>query len=236
MSSIISAEETPSENNPNSIPDFASYSDVKIKKSAFFEFLYPFIKIQNNLILDDRNYLLDIKNNTQTENLKLSKKEQHKVDSIAEYYRLPHPISDKKMLDDLLKRVDQLPYELVLVQAANESGWGTSRFAQQGANFFGQWCLIEGCGIVPLSRSKGSSHEVAVFNSAQESIASYFRNLNTHRPYSNLREIRAKLRQSDRPPLANEMVHGLKSYSSRGQAYVDELNHNASYFEALTSN
>ena len=35
--------------------------------------------------------------------------------------------------------MDTIPVSLALAQAANESGWGTSRFALEGNALFGQW-------------------------------------------------------------------------------------------------
>ena len=43
------------------------------------------------------------------------------------------------------------------MQAANESAWGTSRFARIGLNFFGQWCYSKGCGMVPKRRNTGAA-------------------------------------------------------------------------------
>ena len=36
-----------------------------------------------------------------------------------------------------LPRLDRVPYEMIVAQAALETGWGTSRFAVEGNNLFG---------------------------------------------------------------------------------------------------
>lgn len=126
-------------------------------------------------------------------------------------------------LDELLTRVDTIPEDLVLIQAANETGWGSSRFAREGMNFFGQWCFKKGCGLVPQSRSEGLSHEVAVFKSVEDSVGSYMRNLNSNAAYSLLRAIRADLRAQNQPVSAEKLVYGLMNYSERQEAYVEEL-------------
>ncbi len=122
-----------------------------------------------------------------------------------------------------LERVDALPVDLVVVQAANESAWGTSRFAREGNNLFGQWCFRPGCGIVPFDRPDGASYEVARFGSPAESVGSYMRNLNTGRSYQLLREIRARRRSVGQPPAAAELAAGLVDYSERGPDYVAEI-------------
>ena len=97
---------------------------------------------------------------------------------------------DQQWLDQMLHRVDVIPEALVLVQGANESAWGTSRFATQANNYFGQWCYTAGCGVIPLKRGEGMTHEVAKFTSVQESIEGYFMNVNRNKAYEALREIR----------------------------------------------
>lgn len=121
------------------------------------------------------------------------------------------------------------------MQAANESAWGTSRFARIGLNFFGQWCYTKGCGMVPKRRNTGAAHEVAAFKSVRAAINSYFKNINTHPAYKDLRAIRENLRLEQKPILATELTHGLMSYSERGEAYIEELNtmisQNRAYFD-----
>ena len=60
-------------------------------------------------------------------------------------------------LDELLIKVDKVPVSLALAQAAIESGWGTSRFAQEGNALFGQW-TYDGEGIKPAGSDAGDTH------------------------------------------------------------------------------
>jgi Bax protein len=126
-------------------------------------------------------------------------------------------------LESLITKVDSIPMALILVQAANESGWGASRFAQQGYNFFGLWCFKKGCGFVPKQRNEGAEHEVAKFRDLSHAVMTYMRNLNRHYAYEDLRKIRQNLRQNDEIVTARALVLGLSNYSERGQEYIDEL-------------
>jgi Bax protein len=112
---------------------------------------------------------------------------------------------------------------MALAQAANESAWGTSRFAKQGNNLFGQWCFTAGCGLIPQHRSEGKSHEVAKFSSPQASVTSYIHNLNSHSAYQEFRQIRASQRQQFNRLSGQQCVEGLLKYSSRGEEYIQEL-------------
>ena len=126
-------------------------------------------------------------------------------------------------LAEMIIRVDIIPEKLILVQAANESGWGTSRFALKGYNFFGLWCFKTGCGFVPKQRNEGAKHEVAKFRDLSHAVMTYIRNLNRLYAYQELRLIRSQLRKDNKPVTAKALSEGLISYSERGQDYIDEL-------------
>lgn len=123
----------------------------------------------------------------------------------------------------LLKRVDTVPVSLALAQAINESAWGASRFAREGNNLFGQWCFEKGCGIVPAQRGEGLTHEVKKFGSVSESVRAYLHNLNTNRAYQEFRKQRALARAGNKPLEGIVLARGLKSYSARGNSYVQSL-------------
>ncbi|WP_322405762.1 glucosaminidase domain-containing protein [Idiomarina sp. PL1-037] len=204
------------------LPDFMSMTDVTEKKEEFFRFLLPMVEAENIRILHDRAYLKAIyerfKNNALTES------DKKQLADWIEYYRLEDNIAIDENLFGLLKRrIDIIPEMMVLVQAANESGWGTSRFSRKGLNLFGQWCYSKGCGLVPTGRDEDGRHEVARFDSVNASVRSYMRNINTHGAYLDLRLLREQKRLDNEDILARDLITGLSSYSERGEDYIDEL-------------
>jgi Bax protein len=122
-----------------------------------------------------------------------------------------------------MRRVDTIPPSLVLAQAANESAWGSSRFAREGNNLFGEWTYKPGTGIIPAGRPAGATYEVRKFSSIYESIRSYMSNLNRNGAYRKLREIREILRDSNQPVTGMSLAQGLAKYSQRGNAYIVEI-------------
>lgn len=202
----------------HAIPDLRGERDVKTKKRKFFNALRPMVIAENQRINEQRQFLLGLRNKSN-----LGAQEKTKIEKLLKYYRLTHKKDGSVPWKALLKRVDTVPLELVLSQAANESAWGTSRFARKANNLFGQWCFTKGCGLVPKRRNAGSTHEVAAFRSPQLSVRSYLRNLNTGRVYKDLRKIRAQKRAQDKQATAYELAAGLSKYSERGQAYVKEI-------------
>ena len=210
------------------VPDFSQYRRVVDKKQAFFEFLKPQIAHQNQLIMMQRSAILIIEDRLRSAldngtELKISQDQLNQLHTICREYAVKCDEITPKVFSELLLKVDIIPYELVLVQAANESAWGTSRFAKEGYNFFGLWCFRKGCGFVPRHRNAGSEHEVARFTNLQAGVKAYLNNLNRHNAYSELRNIRAALRNTHQPVTAEALIEGLLSYSERGQAYIDEL-------------
>jgi len=217
------------------LPEFSLIHDVKAKKQQFFDFMLPSVIEHNNNLLELRAFIKAVK-------VKLFLGENISVDNetkakslLTEYLPSGSEINmDQASLDSLLLRIDIVPTPLVLSQAANESAWGTSRFARIGLNFFGIWCFREGCGMVPSGRSHGAKHEVAAFTSVGDAVKRYLYTINTHRSYSVLRAIRGQLRALNQPLYANVIATGLLPYSERGSDYVhdiiDMLRHNRRYF------
>ncbi len=201
------------------IPDFSIYADVRAKKEAFFGFMMPMIEQENERILALRARIIHAQNNLQT-----SESERLWLLELGDRYRMKNfdEISES-FFSELLIRVDFIPPSLALVQSANESAWGTSRFALQGNNFFGQWCFSKGCGIVPGARPEGKTYEVQKFDDVAESVRSYMHNLNTNIQYQSLRELRQSRRSTGQKITGPVLAQGLYGYSIRGIDYVEEL-------------
>jgi Bax protein len=220
------------------IPDFASFTDVKAKKTAFFDFIRHFAEQNNAILLQKRAFILALEKQaanvdsaellfTSFTDSHLNERDQEKVAFLTSEYRVKE-INTDDVIARLLLRVHTVPVELVQVQTANESGWGTSRFATQGYNYFGLWCYNKGCGFVPSRRNDGASHEVAKFSSPAEGMYQYIRNLNRNRAYRDLRTIRAELLDDpdmiqDSYARAMALTRTLGAYSERGDEYIDEL-------------
>ncbi|MBE1288299.1 MAG: mannosyl-glycoprotein endo-beta-N-acetylglucosamidase [Alteromonadaceae bacterium] len=199
------------------IPQFGQIPDVKSKKSTYFEYIGQMSERINQIIIIQRQFLISIQNKPS-----LSTTEQLAFNYLSHTYRVknaPQP----EMIKLLLHRVAPIPTPLVQIQTANESGWGTSRFARKGYNFFGLWCYQTGCGFIPKQRIEGMNHEVARFDSLAKAMYRYKLNLNRNRAYREMRDIRARQMSDDSFALSYAMIGGLKAYSERGDAYIDEL-------------
>ena len=203
-----------------SAPDFSEFEVGDERKEAFFSYFLPLIEERNEELMVLREELQLLSDNR----TQLSFFERRQVADLADIYEIDaFSLDSPTDWDILLRRVDVVPPSLALAQAAKESAWGTSRFAIEGNNFFGQWCFVEGCGVVPNARNDGAVHEVRGFDSARESVERYMHNLNYHPAYTELRSIRAGLRERDESVTGLKVAAGLESYSERGNVYIEEL-------------
>ncbi len=217
---IVTIPETPL--HQVKLPDFNQFLDIKQKKKAFFNFLRPAIITENSRLMVHRKQIyhwLEIVSLEQG----LTDKALKQINTLAGEYKISGHFTLLQKLHELLVRVDIVPVGLVLVQAANESAWGTSRFARIGLNFFGIWCYRPGCGMVPKGREPGANHQVAAFTSVNAAVRHYLYNINTNNAYSMLRTIRAELRAKNEPLSAQVLATGLLAYSQRGADYVLEI-------------
>jgi len=204
------------------LPDFANMTNVQQRKQAFFDLLKPYVIAENQRILKQRE-IIDLALTELELGFDIPSSQIASLKTILAEYKI-EPVVNEENLLVAIKRVDLIPRSMVLTQAANESGWGTSRFARIGLNFFGLWCFKEGCGMVPNKRNAGSNHEVAAFKTLEQSVRAYFRNINTHPAYKQLRDLRQSNRYDEQLILAEKLLYGLESYSERGHEYIEELN------------
>jgi Bax protein len=186
--------------------------NTKKRKDFFIQIILPLIiKENNNIKLDRRTFfnIINKNNNTELERKWLEKK-----------YKQYGVIS--KDIFTLKIRMDEIPVSLAIAQAAKETGWGTSRFAQEGNALFGQWTW-SGEGLTPKNVEKGKGHKVMKFNVLQASVRAYQRNLNTHSTYKNFRKARAEFRDLKKPLDSIELSKYLNKYAETGNQYVEVL-------------
>ena len=106
----------------------------------------------------------------------------------------------------------RIPKVLIIAQAALETGWGTSRFANEGNNLFGirtfnkdeKWLLP-----ITWNQNKWIGWGVKVYESKCDSVKDYVRIINEVWAYEGLREVR------DNGGSVYEMADHLTLYASK---------------------
>lgn len=204
-----------------SLPDdFAAVQDPRKRQDLFLKALLPIVLIENRRISEQRELAkLLLEGEQPAEGSAMSQW----LKNLARKLRVRGDINKPDVASRILNRLDIIPPDLALAQAAIETGWGTSRFALEGNSLFGQWTFKSDQGLIPSQRDNDATHFVASFPDLRASVRAYMRNLNTGRAYREFREARAKLRAEGKEPVANELVKHLHRYSQRGEEYTAEL-------------
>ena len=213
---LKSVKETKLVNIGNSIDhlpnEMKKIENIKKRKNLFIQIVLPLIIEENTKIRLDRKKLFAIlnkNNNSKTDKDWLIKK-------FKQYGVKKNDFSTLKI------RMDEIPVSLAIAQAAKETGWGTSRFAQEGNALFGQWTW-SGDGIKPAGADSDSTHKVAKFKVLKASVKAYQRNLNTHSGYKDFRRERAIQRDNDGKLNSLELVKFLDKYAETGAEYTKIL-------------
>ena len=213
LEDVILKGEIPAFNIEQIPNDFHLTKDLKIKKEKFIYLILPSVVQENVKIRTDRKKLLKI-NNFLVSNKTLNKKDQKFLILLAKKYKVnTHNKHKIDVIQSLLKKVDEIPNSIVLAQAANESGWGTSRFAKEFNALFGEYTFDTTNGVVPELRDEGEKYLIKYFSSINESVGSYFKNLNTHPAYKSFRDKRDNVRKKNQELNPINLTNYLKPYA-----------------------
>lgn len=185
--------------------DLDELAEVDDKKHVFLRVMLPLVLVVNEEIAEDRRRLEAM----------VAGRQPHDDSWLAEL--AARYGAEGAQPAPLLRRVDVIPPSLALAQAAEESGWGTSRFVREANNLFGH----VGDDVVPEGDAEGP--RMASFASLHEAVRAYVHNLNTHPAYESLRRARATARARGTFPDGHTLAGALVNYSERRGAYVDTI-------------
>ena len=192
--------------------EIKSIENTKKRKELFIQIVLPLILEENKKIKLERKTLFSILNKNSN-----SEEERNWLRSKFKQYGVAN-----RDLTTLKIRMDEIPVSLAIAQAAKETGWGTSRFAQQGNALFGQW-TYHGKGIKPAGADVEDKHKVMKFKILKASVRAYQRNLNTHKSYKKFRKVRAIQRDVYGSLNSLELANYLDKYAETGIEYTKIL-------------
>ena len=195
--------------------DMAQIDQSAERKRIFIKVMLPLVLAANERLLAEHAQIADIKSRIETGEA-LTAAELRWLAAMCELFYV-----EPGDLDELLARIDAIPPSLALAQAAQESGWGTSRFAHEGNAVFGQRTWEEGAGIDPAGIND-PDFRVKAFNGLKDSVFAYLVNLNRHPAYAPLRAMRADLRAQGIEPDGPTLAAGLDDYAEE-PGYVEKI-------------
>ena len=215
QSSVVSGR-NPHAGFPAELHD-QSAADRNSRVRNFVSVMLPLVHRSNEQILAERRRLLTINRSLDL----ISPGDREWISSLATRYRVSEILPNGRekplstLMSDLLRRVDKIPEQLVLAQAALESGWGTSDLSRQANNMFGQKATQRNGEFYRIRNTDGLDYRR--YDHPGHSIESYMHNLNSHPSYEDFRRNRAQLRrQQSMTPLnmSRELSNHLSAYST----------------------
>ncbi|MUK79011.1 glucosaminidase [Aliivibrio fischeri] len=210
LANVIKTEQIPTFFVEN-LPDDLNSLPVQEKISGFIRLLLPTIIEVNKQISAVRHDVITLSKQPKSE---WSKAETIWLQDLMTSYDIK-----SNTIDDLLLRLDIIPVGMVLAQGIDESGWGTSYFAVKGNGLYGEHLSSKGGKYLS---TPGGHVKVAAFDNLFAGTARYMYNLNTTSAYKGLWKLRQQLRTEGKLS-GYELVESLSHYSTRGEAYVENL-------------
>jgi len=213
---------------PEELPEDFDRLSIDAKKKLFVRAVVPHVLAENRRIRALRKGLAELRQHLLA-GAPPNDAELAVLARLVEDYRVE--VSQDQLwrlgadaaVEALLERVDVVPPSLALSQAAIESAWGTSRFARLGNALFGQWVFAAEKGMAPLFRAEGADYSVARFPDLARAVSAYVKNLNTLWAYEDFRSLRRQMRDAGAPLDGYALAGGLRLYSERRDAYVEEI-------------
>lgn len=204
------------------IPKNISQYEINKKKAVFIAILLPIALRGNELVMEERKLMkIAFSTNNIYQIERLSKK--YKVKNFKKINFSNINRSGLRMIKlELLNKINIIPISLILAQSIIESGWGASRFAQEGNALFGQWTWKNDDGIKPKG-NLDANFSVKNFENLLESVNSYVLNLNTHPAYKELRNFRMSQYTAGKNVTGNDMANFLEKYAEIGFEYITKV-------------
>ena len=204
------------------IPKNISQYETNKKKSVFIAILLPISLKGNELVLEERRQMkIAFSTNNIYQIERFSKK--YKIKNFKKINFSTLNRSELRTIKlELLNKINSIPISLILAQSIIESGWGASRFAQEGNALFGQWTWKNDDGIKP-KENLDANFSVKSFDSLLDSVNSYILNLNTHPAYKEFRNFRISQYNSGKNITGIDMANFLDKYAEIGFEYVTKV-------------
>jgi len=207
----------------SSIPKNINEYKIFEKKKVFLSILLPIALRGNELALEERKLL---KVAFLTNNI-------YKIEYFAKKYKVKNftkinfgslnSLQLSNIKKELLIKVNRIPVSMIIAQAIIESGWGSSRFAQEGNALFGEWTWKNNDGIKP-NGNLDANFAVKSFKNISESLNSYILNLNRHPAYTEMRNYRSMMFKAGKDITGYDTAAYLENYAEIGLAYVEKVN------------
>ena len=214
-----------------SVPkDFNKEKYDTVRPALFYEIMTPVILKANEALAAEREQVLTLKKEFD-QNGDLTPESMEKLKEWVTRYDVKPSDDLETLFDTLIPKVDGVTPTLLLATAAEDSGFGTSRYAREYNAVFHQrdW---DGNGAVPDEKQKeGPQYRIKVFPSLYDAVLSQIHYLNTNGYFENYRIARAKYRRTDNLMRGYSVAHLLINFPYKPIKYPDIIKHLITQYE-----
>ena len=214
-----------------SVPkDFNKEKYDAVRPALFYEIMTPVILKANEALAAEREQVLTLKKEFD-QNGDLTPESMEKLKEWVTRYDVKPSDDLGTLFDTLIPKVDGVTPTLLLAAAAEDSGFGTSRYAREYNAVFHQrdW---DGNGAIPDEKQKeGPQYRIKIFPSLYDAVLSQIHYLNTNGYFENYRIARAKYRRTDNLMRGYSVAHLLINFPYKPIKYPDIIKHLITQYE-----
>jgi Bax protein len=189
--------------------DFTDFPS-EYRKDKFIALILPAILVVKYELMKENSRTTHIWSRL-NDNLNISRADSVFLLSLIKKYQT-------KDLSEILKKQQVHPNSIIIAQAALESGWGTSRFFEQGNSLFGIWSYSSSdVRVNSLLPREGKMIYLKKYSTVKESVEDYFTTIANSWAYQEFREKRIDVSN----PF--ELIWYLNQYSELRYDYVKKI-------------
>ncbi|MDD4975711.1 MAG: glucosaminidase domain-containing protein [Bacteriovorax sp.] len=211
---IIHSSSTKVTNNEEFIANLQKVlaDNLSADKFAFMKEIVPMAVNANEEVELERDFLAKLMKKKE-----ITEEEKIALTALHFKYNTDGITNEENALKELKRRINIVPLDLILTQAALESGWGQAPAVEKCNNLFG----IHGNNGLEICDTP--SKKIAHFDSIQASVSFHILNLNRNAGYTEFRVHRQKILENSDSLTGIKLMPDLINYSIRKKAYTDEL-------------
>ncbi len=188
--------------------DLSNYSALT-RKELFISLLLPSIDVVSKEVNWKKNRVLYLR-----EEEKLSSEEETFLEDLYNSYKI-----EDKDIDKLISKMIMPPKSLIISQGALESGWGTSRFFEEGNNMFGIWSYDKSEPRIAAegTRENGFKAHLKSYDSLKGSVEDYVLLISRNKAY---KDLRSGIKAGEG---SLQLAEYLGNYSELGDEYIKRV-------------
>ena len=208
-----------------SVPkDFNREKYDEVRPALFYEMMLPVILKANETLAVERDQVMKLKREFD-ETGDLTKQSMDELREWIKRYDVKPSDDLDTLFNALIPRVDGVTPTLLLTMAAQDSGFGTSRYAREYNAVFNQRDWNDKGAVPDEAQKEGPQYRIKIFDSLYDAVISQIHYLNTNGYFENYRIARAKYRRSNNPMRGYSIAHLLINFPYKPFKYPDIIKH-----------